>query len=113
MKYDLTKPCSNCPFRNDIKPFLSKARAKQISSGLLNNIPFTCHKTTTEKGLSVDNRNTRHCAGALIVLEKLGQPHQMMRISERLGLYDCRKLEMESPVFDNFKQFIKANNESF
>jgi hypothetical protein len=34
----------------------------------------------------------------LIYLEKRQQPHQMMRIAERLGLYDYRQLDMQAPV---------------
>ena len=48
-----------------------------------------------------DGPNAEHCAGALIFLEAQEQPNQMMRIAERLGLYDRRKLDMESPVFDD------------
>ena len=49
-----------------------------------------------------------HCAGALILLEKLNLPSQMMRIAERLGMYDRRKLDMLAPVFDSFVAMIKA-----
>lgn len=94
MKYDLTKPCGNCPFRSD-KPFpLHYERVMEITDGLLyRNIPFSCHKTTTQKGRSSDYKDAQHCAGALIFLEKQERPHQMMRIAERLGMYDRRKLD--------------------
>ena len=55
-----------------------------------------------------DGPNAQHCSGALIVLEKLEQPNQMIRISERLGLYDRRKLNMKAPVFDDFDEFAEA-----
>jgi hypothetical protein len=41
---------------------------------------------------------TPHCAGALIFLEKREEPHQMMRICERLGMYDRTKLNMNANV---------------
>jgi hypothetical protein len=41
-----------------------------------------------------------HCAGALIFLEKLDSPHQMMRICERIGYYDRTKLDMTAPVVE-------------
>jgi hypothetical protein len=34
----------------------------------------------------------------LIFNEKREQPHQMMRICERLGMYDMTKLDMEADV---------------
>jgi hypothetical protein len=49
-----------------------------------------------------DTSGEAHCAGALIMLERLGQPSQMMRIGERLGLYDRTGLDMEAPVFESF-----------
>lgn len=52
----------------------------------------------------------QHCAGALILLEKLDRPSQMMRISERIGMYDRRKLDMDAPVFDTFRKMITAQS---
>lgn len=30
MKFDLKSPCSNCPFRRDINPYLNKARVRDL-----------------------------------------------------------------------------------
>ena len=108
MKYELTTPCENCPFKKD-QSYLATKRASQIARDLQNDHSFACHKTTTSLGRRVDHPKAQHCAGALIMLEKLDKPHQMMRIAERLRLYDPFKLDMEAPVFDNFKQFIKSH----
>jgi len=63
---------------------------------------FACHKACKvdeEEGEFVPrNDKTPHCAGALIYLEKRERPHQMMRICERLGLYDRSKLNMKARV---------------
>lgn len=61
---------------------------------------FPCHKSAT---VNDDNEfeateKSVACAGALIFLEKRNKPNQMMRISERLGMYDYRKLDMDAPV---------------
>jgi len=50
----------------------------------------------------------QHCAGAMIILEKLDRPNQWMRIGERLGMYDRRKLDMKAPVFDDFDGFVES-----
>lgn len=100
MNFNLKTPCSSCPFRTNVEPYLTKARAKEISQLLLDDQSFICHKTIGKK--------EEHCAGAMIILEKLDKPNQMMRISERFRYYNRNELDMLEPVFDNFKQFINA-----
>ena len=36
-------------------------------------------------------------------------PHQMMRICERLGLYDRTKLNMDAPVFGSLAEVRRAD----
>jgi len=106
--YGLTAPCSNCPFRTDIPPFLRPGRVAEIRRGLVRG-EFPCHKTVRyEDGEPADTSSAAHCAGALILLEKIDKPSQMMRISERLGLYDREKLDMQAPVFASFEEMEEA-----
>lgn len=105
MDFTMTVPCNNCPFRSD-KHF-------PLGLGTINKIvnapgTFPCHKTVdyNEDGDSVVKENSKVCAGYLILLEKEKQPSQMMRIAERLGLYDYTKLDIESPVYDSIKDCI-------
>jgi hypothetical protein len=109
MSYALTSPCKDCPFRSDIRPYLTRERIDQIDNSLIR-AEFPCHKTTEhdDDDNYVPTDNEQHCAGALILLEKLERPSQMMRIAERLGLYDRRKLDMKAPVFDTFKEMRAA-----
>lgn len=109
MKYDRTKPCKTCPFRASTHFSFPEERLEEIvySSG-----GFACHNTTTTKNRSVDHRDAQACAGRLIVLERDEQPDQMMRIAERLGLYDRRKLDMENKdVFEDIGSFMDARVE--
>lgn len=113
MKYDLRKPCPHCPFRNDIKPYLTAERVQDIQDGLVRG-DFACHETTVfddDADDTVVTENSQHCAGALILKEKLGESSQLMRIAERLGMHDHRKLDMTSPVFDCFEDMIDAQEE--
>lgn len=105
MRYTLPRPCKNCPFRSDIKGYLTKARVREIIDAITRQqATFSCHKTNeheeTDEGWTetVETEKSQHCAGALIFLERLERPNQMMRICERIGLYDRRKLDMDSPV---------------
>lgn len=94
MKYTMTTPCDACPFLKSMAHGFSMRRLKEFASG-----EFPCHKTAdvTDDGFTA-NEDSVHCAGALIFNEKREQPHQMMRICERLGFYDMRKLDMEAQV---------------
>ena len=115
MTYDLVRPCPKCPFRNDIPAYLTQDRAEEIA---YDGAEFACHETTTdsfeedEEGYEVETliatEESKHCAGLLILLEKEERPHQMMRICERLGFYDMRKLDMTVPVYDTIEEFIEA-----
>ena len=93
----MTEPCDACPFLkgSPLNKTLSKRRLLEFASG-----QFPCHKAcdSTEEGFTPKNDKTPHCAGALIFNEKRNTPHQMMRIAERLGMYDRTKLNMKANV---------------
>lgn len=116
MKYDLTTPCGNCPFRRTGGIRLRPARVDEIAAGLERG-DFPCHKTTIDCedddgcGDREATDKSQHCAGALILLEKMEQPSQMMRICERLGMYDRSKLAMGADVFDDFNEMRDAQRE--
>lgn len=76
-----------------------------------NSAPFSCHKLNSWHDED-EVTEEQHCAGAMIVLEKMERPNQMMRIAERLGLYDRSKLKMDAPVFEDMEQFIEAQKET-
>jgi hypothetical protein len=113
--YALTTPCHNCPFRNDIDPYLRAERAREIAASLRNSGEFTCHKTVTfgdddDEPQPVHTGREQQCAGAAIILEKEGMPGQMMRISERLGLYDRDRLDMQAPVYESLTAWVHAQD---
>jgi hypothetical protein len=91
----MTQPCDACPYlRTSGFTYASLVRH---ASG-----EFACHKTChlDEDGTGnyEPHKKSLHCAGALIFLEKQNAPHQMMRICERLGVYDASKLNMSANV---------------
>ena len=116
MAYGLITPCANCPFRTDVKPYITVARVREI---LTSEGEFHCHKTI-EVGEHIDeedetwgevvnDKNAQVCAGFLICLEHDETPNQMMRIAERLGMYDARKLKMDAPVYHGVDAAIRAH----
>lgn len=113
MKFDLKRPCANCPFRFDVPGYLNQARAEEIADALLySDQTFSCHKTVDyseydgDEGCHIPTEAEQHCAGALIFLEHQERPNQLMRIFERIGFYDRTKLDMDAPVFDDRDAFI-------
>lgn len=111
MRFQLTKPCGNCPFRTDVRPYLTRRRAEEIGDGITHgDKTFSCHKTNDydRPDGEVETPDTQHCAGAMIMLEHMGQPNQMMRIMERIGHYDRTALKMDAPVYTDVGDFIDA-----
>lgn len=115
MKYTMTEPCVDCPFRISRKFPLEAARKREISAALLGDrATFPCHKTVdyekSDGGVGhISQPEEVHCAGALILLEREGRPSQMMRIAERLGMYDMRKLDVgHRDIFETFAQWKRA-----
>jgi hypothetical protein len=113
MNYTMTQPCNLCPFRNDDKRLhVDPDRLREFAKG-----EFVCHQTAElgdcddyeQSGYVPKAEGSQHCAGALIFAEKLEWPHQMMRICERLGMYDRTKLNMDSPVFGSWEEVYVAD----
>ena len=118
MKMTLTRPCNNCPFRTDVTPYIRHERAEEIADAITRRQgTFSCHKTIDHDdeeddeaaGNHVPSKDEQHCAGALIMLEHMDQPNQLMRIYERLRAYDRTKLDMTSPVYTSARAFIAAH----
>lgn len=111
MKFDLKRPCKDCPFRTDINFYLRTDRVKEICHSItVDDATFACHKTTQhdDEGDLQVTKKSQHCAGALIMLEKIDRPNQMTRIMERLGGYDRREMAMKAPVFDSPSHMIET-----
>jgi len=75
------KPCKNCPFRSDVKPFLHPERAAEIAYATQNTFAdFTCHSTIEYDGCEdIQGRATgdfskaKTCAGFLTLRAQEGE----------------------------------------
>lgn len=96
--FNLTTPCSQCPFRKDLWAFLTKARVRELKHRLQIET-FSCHKTLEKDPARKRQFNDReqHCAGAAIFLERLGTPSRALLIAETLELYDKSRLDDRLP----------------
>ena len=67
----MAKPCPQCPFRHDVKPFLHTERAEDIAYAAENKYnTFPCHKTTvsdeeSDYGDRIEVGTSKECAGFL------------------------------------------------
>jgi hypothetical protein len=72
----MKKPCDSCPFRRDVKPFLTNGRAEELAYHTENPYnTFPCHKTTEydddddddaySGGGRMITQRTKECAGFL------------------------------------------------
>ena len=106
MKYTMSNPCNECPFRRDRAGFLHRSRAQDIADGLLalgeKCHPFVCHKTLNRTDI-----DEQHCAGALILLEKTGRPHLAMILGRQLREYVGSPNVDHPHVFDSMKEFVE------
>ncbi len=110
MRFDLVRPCKDCPFRSDIPGYLTVERVRQIVNDITHRqATFSCHKTNTFRdGETIETKESQHCAGAMIFLERIERPNQLMRIAERFGSYDHKRLDMDSPVFKTGREMELA-----
>jgi hypothetical protein len=116
MRFNLRRPCPNCPFRIDIAGYLRRERARDIIEALLADdwSWFGCHETTeyiedeeTSLGDQACVDSTQQCVGSLILLLKLGRPNVATRIAAAIGLIDLDAIEMTVPVADSVEGFIE------
>lgn len=115
-RYSLRTPCRKCPFRTDVEPYLRTGRAEEIAHALHQGGEFPCHETTvpaeTADGGStlVEGPRSRFCAGAMATMEREGNPNQMLRIAERLGLYDQEKArKARQLVYRSLSDWVMAH----
>lgn len=112
MRFTKRAPCANCPFRRDVRFFLTKERAEEITNCLKNDGHFACHKTVdySGDGDGLITEDSVFCAGALIMLEKEGirQNNAFIRIAMAVGLFNPKRLKMNSPVYNSCHEFISA-----
>lgn len=101
-------PCGTCPFRTtpDGLRGLGTERAQEIAESLLRGESFTCHSD-----LDKQERNRNQCVGAMLILDKLQQPNQIMQVAGRLGMFSVADLRGRDVVFDNFDDWVSSQAE--
>jgi hypothetical protein len=105
----MRSPCADCPFRKPSVLRLRPERIREIARAVAprdgQGGEFPCHKTTEVGGAPSDAET--QCAGALIFAEKHDRPTQMMRIMERIGMYDRTALDSADLVWDDVQEWVR------
>ena len=115
MRFDLTRPCGNCPFRAD-KPFYMRPdRVRQILGGERGKAwwptpSFPCHRTIeyTDGDRARIPPTAQQCAGVMAILHRENRPNDAMQIAERLGLWDPATLDQAAPFYASTEDAIKG-----
>jgi hypothetical protein len=115
-RYSLTAACAKCPFRTDVPKYLRPERAREIARSIQGGSDFPCHVTTVQSededgmGRLEDKVGvSRVCAGAIATMEREGNPNQMLRIAERIGLYNPEKIiAADLPVYDSLNNWVRS-----
>lgn len=118
MRFDLTRPCGDCPFRNDGHFGLSADRVRGIlgdpRKGARRWWPaesFPCHKTiiyNNDEGAQTTTipDTAQQCAGVMAILHRENRPNTAMQLAERLGLWDPAKLDPDAPFYASIEDAI-------
>jgi hypothetical protein len=120
MKFDLTHPCGDCPFRSDKSFHLRPERVREILGGDRGRrwwpaSSFPCHKTIeyTDDGAAIRVPPTaQQCAGVMAILHREKRPNDAMQIAERLGLWNPASLDPTAAFYESTKAAIEGQGES-
>lgn len=119
MKFDMTTPCVNCPFRKEGGIRLHPSRAREIARAAVDaqGMMFPCHKTVDYDAVDEDDGSYRaqtedqYCAGALAFANNVDSHNQIMRIAMRIGLWDPEAMRDADQCFASVAEMVAANSE--
>jgi hypothetical protein len=112
MRFDLIRPCDNCPFRTDLQsgPYIRAGMVRDVLGSpdgrgeeFFPAFSFACHKTIdySRGNAGRVHRKSQHCAGAAIILMRENKPNGAMQLAQRLLDWDPSKLDMTAPVYES------------
>ena len=121
MRFDLKKPCKNCPFRTDKTAirFSGRERAEEIEESAYRN-GFPCHLSAIdtseedeERGGYTFGEDTQHCAGYIIMRLNEGDTEWPgIDNDEELGERLAMQMNFKSPVFQSTEDFLDENSKA-
>ena len=118
MRFDLTTPCTNCPFRSDETriTFRGRERAREIEEHAYRQ-GFPCHTSAVvrENPITgdeefIEGERTQHCAGYILMQlhEGYGSPWPGIDNDDELLDRLTETMDWKAPVFENSEAFFEA-----
>lgn len=111
MKFDMKKPCAECPFRKGPKAVrLRPGRVQEIinSEGV-----FACHKTVDySDGDGRTRENSQGCVGFMVFMDKARRTNQAQQVGIRLGIIDPAPIDNPAnrrAVVDSADEIVLAD----
>jgi hypothetical protein len=113
LRFDLKKPCNDCPFRKDAKWHggVFKDLIKYFDLSKKKELVHTCHKTDPRSDSPEGQKYTgelQHCAGLLLMMhqnQRLIGPFQMAAWLKKQ--WDRDAMDTSVKVFKNMKEMVK------
>lgn len=114
-EYYMKEPCKHCPYRHDVKPFLTPERGEQLAYHAQNPYnTFTCHKTM-EPGEEEDDEigcemvhaaHSKECAGfmSLQINEGMDCPEDFTPSDKAYGCVDDMIYAYEEEYYKTHKK---------
>lgn len=101
MRFDLKKPCKDCPFTkgNCFEQGLPRKRVQQIIDDISSDKTFPCHK---------HNDSSQQCAGATIMVQQENMPNQSLQIAERLGISKPKNLSGKDKIYSSINEMLNS-----
>jgi hypothetical protein len=110
MRFDLTEPCADCPFRRKSCPGWTGPWKPADLLEAVGDRPFPCHKTVSHDEQRIEDDTLQSCAGAALFLNntgKLCQSGWTVHHQERL---ETAPEEIRKSVFGTREQFLSHHN---
>jgi len=113
LRFDLKKPCKDCPFLKTTPHHEGVASdLMSISTSIESeNAAFTCHKTDPRSDSPTGQRHTgpvQHCAGFILMCEKGKTPQVPYLTAWCSRQFDLDKLDKSAPVYDSFMDMVRS-----
>lgn len=114
----MKKPCEHCPFRRDVKPFLTPQRGEQLAYHAQNHYnSFSCHKTTVsdeefggDGDEMVATEHSKECAGFLTLMaNECGEQNVPKGFNPSYDVVYTDSFEM-AQTYENPEEYFESND---
>jgi hypothetical protein len=109
----MKKPCEHCPYRRDVKPYLTPERGEELAYHAQNPYnSFPCHKTTehdddSEDGEMLVTERSKECAGFLTLMaNECGEDRVPKDFTPSYDVCYTDSFEM-AQVYENPEEFFE------